>query len=70
MKFDFTEGKSAIYMVSIYDHVGCHDQLYYHYYRDAEAKLKELSESGFYESGTVMSLYDIKKDVRKRFIRI
>ena len=67
MKFDFTKGKSAKYMVSIYMPDGCHDQLYYHYYREAKTKLDKLSTCGHYERGTVISLYDIKNDIRKDY---
>jgi len=70
MKFNFTKGKSANYIVSIYEPDGCHDQLYYHYHREAKDKLNELKGSGCYEKGTIISLYDIHKDIRKEFVRI
>lgn len=70
MKFDFTKGQPAKYMVSVYDPAGCHDQLYYHYFKEAKAELCRLKESGFYEKGTIISIYDLQKDIRKEFIRV
>ena len=70
MRFDFTKGKTAKYMVSIYMPDGCYDHLYYHSHREAKEKFDKLSKSGHYEKGTAMSLYDIQKDIRKEYARI
>jgi hypothetical protein len=70
MKFDFTKGKPARYLVGIYMPDGCYDHLYYHYYREAKRKLNDLKNSGHYEKGTHMSLLDMIKDERKEFITI
>lgn len=70
MKFDFTKGKPARYLVGIYMPDGCYDHLYYHYYREAKQKIKQLIDSKHYEKGTRISLSDIKKDIRKEYIRL
>lgn len=70
MKFDFTKGQPAKYMVSIYEPDGSHDKLYYHYFREAKRKVNWLKENESYEKGTIISLYDMQKDARKEFVRI
>ena len=70
MKFDFTKGKPARYLVGIYMPNGCHDHIYYHYYKEAKQKIKQLIDSKHYEKGTRISLSDIKKDIRKEYIRL
>lgn len=70
MRFDKTLGKEAWYMVSIHMPDGCNDFLYYHYYKDAKDKFKWLCECGHYERETSFSLWDIRKDERKNYVRI
>ena len=70
MKFDFTKGKTAKYLVSIYMPCGCNDQLYYHYYKEAKEKFKTLCNCGHYDAGTRFGLYDMTKDVRKDYAKI
>ena len=70
MRFDFTKGKTAVYMVSIYTPDGCDDHLYYHYYKEAMEKFQKLKNSEHYEKGTSFSIYDMNKDVRKEYCRI
>lgn len=70
MIFDFTKGKATRYMLSIYMPDGCNDQLYYHYYREAKAKYESLKNSGYYEKGTIISIYDMKQDVSTECARI
>lgn len=70
MRFYFTNGKTAVYMVSIYTPDGYNDHLYYHYYKEAFEKFQKLKDSGHYERGTSFSIYDMKKDIRKEYVKI
>ena len=67
MKFDCTGGKPAKYAVRKYSW-NVNDTFYYSDYKSAKAKLNELAEATT-EKGTVLSLYDINKDIRKEFIK-
>ena len=64
MRFDRTEGKTERYVVSLYGE-NVEDHYYYHYYN----KAKKLYESmrGEQKPGTVLSIYDVEKDIRKEF---
>lgn len=67
MKFDFTHDKPANYVVSIYGWNNG-DQLYYHYYKEAKQKFEEIKNKGL-KMGTSLSIWDLKKDIRKAFIK-
>ena len=63
MIFDFTNGKTAKYIVSAYQGF-TEDHWYYHYYRDAKATFNRLKDSCKWET---VNCYDMVKDVRKNF---
>lgn len=65
MRFDRTNGKEARYMVNIYEG-NVDDHYYYHYFRDADKMFNGLLRIPK-KKGTSISLYDMKKDVRKAF---
>lgn len=67
MKFNYTRGKEARYMVHVYAW-NVNDMYYVHYYKDAR-RLYESILTGTLESGTAVSIYDIKKDIRKAFYK-
>lgn len=67
MRFDYTKGKDARYMVSIYGET-IEDKYYYHYHKEAKAMFEQMKKHGF-EKGTALSIYDIKQDIRKAFIK-
>ena len=67
MRFDCTNGKTARYIVSVYNW-NIDDHSYYHYYKDAKILFDKLKARDF-ENGTVISIYDLIKDQRKEFIR-
>ncbi len=66
MKFDYTKGKKAQYMVSIYswnfsDH---------YYFSDADTAKKFFKKAGKEkEEGVSVSLWDMQKDIRKEFVK-
>lgn len=65
MRFDYTKGEEAKYVVSLYNW-NINDHLYYHTYKEAKEHFNKL-KNGFFPEGTVVSIYDLKKDVRKAF---
>lgn len=67
MRFDYTKGQGAKYMVSIHRESG-DDFYYFHYFKGA----KELFDSAKTREaeGTSISLYDMKKDIRKEYVRV
>ena len=67
MRFDYTKGQVAKYMVSIHRESG-DDFYYFHYFKGA----KELFDSAKTREaeGTSLSLYDMKKDIRKEYARV
>lgn len=67
MKFNFTNGKTAKYMVSVYKW-NQQDCYYYHFFKDAMKKFESLKSLPF-EKDTVVSIYDVKNDIRKAFVR-
>ena len=69
MKFDYTHGKPARYLVMATWWNG-RDMYYFSAYRDAINLYKALQANGNYHNDTVISVYDIVKDVRKEFSRI
>lgn len=74
MKFDFTNGEKANYMVNLYiwdektGMWGGGDHMYYHSFAEAKSKFKELSDQPM-EPNTVISVDDMHKDIRKLFKR-
>lgn len=67
MRFDRTNGKNARYMVNIYGN-SVEDHYYYHYYKDADGMFNSLLRIP-HEKGTIISIYDLQKDIRKAFQR-
>lgn len=65
MRFDFTKGKTATYIVSTH-HGLVDDHAYFHYYKDAKQHFDKVAEQP-HAKGTTMSLYDCVKDIRKEF---
>ena len=67
MKFDYTKGNVAKYIVSVYNW-NLNDHYYFHYYNDAKKMFNELSSKKF-DEGTSISISDIVKDIRKDFYK-
>lgn len=68
MKYDFTHGEEARYIVSVYGEK-VQDQMYYHSYRRAKG-LFDLLKKEPHEKGTVISIYDLRTDTRKDFAKV
>lgn len=66
MRFDHTKGKTARYVVTLYGW-NVEDHSYFHYYKEAKSLFDRLK--GHQDCGTVLSIYDLSKDVRKDFIK-
>ena len=66
MKFDYTKGQEARYMVSIY-RWNVDDHYYLHNYRDAKKLFDEIKQK---EEDASVSLWDLKKDIRKEYARV
>ena len=66
MRFDFTKGKEARYMVGVFMEIN-EDLYYFHTYREAKAKFDELKEDENLEDGAHLSIYDMIKDIRKDY---
>ena len=70
MKFDYTHGEPARYLVIITWWNG-RDMYYFNTHKEAIKLYKSIqASSNDYPKGAVISLYDIRKDVRKEFSRI
>jgi hypothetical protein len=67
MKFDYTHGNSAKYMVSIHRWNGS-DQYYCESFKQAKDLFNQVTEKGL-ENETSVSIWDMKKDIRKEFAR-
>lgn len=67
MKFDRTNGKNAVYIVTLYGETVA-DYYYYHYLKDAKNLFNRLKE-GNHEKGTIISIYDLINDTRKEFFK-
>ena len=67
MKFNYTHGNKAKYMVNLYGW-----DVEDHYYCDTYKAAKKLFDSireRDHEEGTVLSITDLTKDIRKEFVR-
>ena len=67
MKIDYTKGKEPKYLVSIYGW-DIEDSYYFHYYEDAKQLFESIRKHE--HEGAAVSLYDLKKDVRRAFARL
>ena len=67
MKFDCTHGKKAKYLVSLYGW-NVEDKWYCNTYGEAKRIFNEI-KSVYQSSGTILSLTDMVKDIRKEFVR-
>lgn len=67
MRFDRTKGMKARYMVNVYGQ-RVEDHYYYHYFKEADKFFNELLRIP-QEQGTILSIWDLQKDVRKGFQR-
>lgn len=68
MRFDYTKGKEAKYLVGIHgENFG--DQYYFHYYKEAKAMFDKMKEN-HRGSGVALNLYDMTNDVRKAFLKL
>lgn len=66
MKFDYTKGQEARYMVSIH-RWNADDHYYLHNYRDAKKLFDEIKQK---EKDASVNLWDMKKDIRKDYVRV
>lgn len=68
MNFDYTKGKSPRYMVFVYRGF-TNDRYFVHDYSTAKKLFDELKaqEAG---SDSVVSIYDVEKDIRKEFAKV
>lgn len=67
MKFDKTGGKPAKYCVRLYS-FNVNDTIYFNSLREAKAEFDKLTAQK-HERGTVVSIYDMKTDTRKAFLK-
>lgn len=67
MNFDYTHGRGAKYLVSLYG-FNVEDRYYCDTYKEAKRIFKAIKDSKQTE-GTVLSLTDMVKDFRKEFIK-
>ena len=68
MRFDYTEGKTEKYIVSLYWDERNSDHFYFHEYRKAKNKFDKLKDNAL--KGATITLYDLIKDVRKEFVKL
>lgn len=67
MRFDYTKGQHANYMVSIHRWNG-NDFYYFHYFKDAKKLYDDVK--GKEEKGTSVSIWDMTRDIRKDYVRV
>lgn len=67
MRFDCTKGQDAKYMVSIHRWNG-EDFYYFHFYKGAKEFINSAKNRE--EEGTSLSIWDMKKDIRKEYVRV
>ena len=65
MKFDYTHGKKAKYMVSFHTEL-IGDQYYFSDFHNANEMFKRMANEER-EKGTAVSLYDMATDTRKKY---
>ena len=65
MKFDYTHGKPAKFMVTVYGW-NIEDRFLYNTYADAEKQYKIICAKD-YDNDWATSLYDLVKDERKAY---
>ena len=67
MRFDFTKGQEAKYKVCIYREDG-DDFCYFHTFKQAKVffERQKIAE----QAGTSISLWNMKDDIRKDYVRI
>lgn len=68
MNIDRTKGEEARYSVNVYWDWISFDRYYYHGYREAKKFYDQVVSTA--EQGVTVSLYDLKKDVRKAYHRV
>lgn len=68
MRFDRTQGKEARYLVGVYGW-NVQDYYYYHEYREAKAMFEQL-KAHKWAKGTALHITDMKRDVRKDYVRV
>jgi NifB/MoaA-like Fe-S oxidoreductase len=66
MKFDYTHGKTAKYMVSVHGW-NVNDQYYYGDYKSAKEMFSRMVDRRL--DGVSVSLWDMVKDIRKEFAK-
>lgn len=64
MVFDCTKGKEPVYLVMIHYWWGS-DKNYFHYYKEAKEFFEKICPEN--HGGCSVSLYDLRKDIRKAF---
>lgn len=67
MKFDYTKGEKAKYMVGVYREL-VDDQYYVHSMAEAKKLFNNLAMKE--SKGTAVSIYDLAKDIRKAYIKL
>jgi hypothetical protein len=67
MRFDYTHGKGAKYLVSLYG-FNVEDKYYCDTYKEAKRIFNSI-KMGKHAEGTVVSLTDMQKDYRKMFFK-
>ena len=66
MKFNYTHGKTARYIVSLYK-FNCNDKYYCHYYTDAERIFNSIISR---EKDGTCSIYDLRTNALKRHMNL
>lgn len=69
MRFFHTHGKDAKYLISLYNW-NLEDHHYYDTFAEARKAFNKFVDGDTLEKDTVVSMYDLKKDVRKAFVRV
>lgn len=68
MRFDYTKGKKARYVVSLYGW-NIEDHYYFNNYKEAGEMYKQLLKKHKDEVATCLGIYDLDKDIRKAFAK-
>ena len=67
MKFDYTKGLKAKYLVSVHNWQ-VDDFYYFHYFKEAKTLFESITEEKY--KGFSVSLYDMDTDVKKMFKKL